>query len=320
MTGADRPKLPGRTRRAPELTPRIDSWASSHGTKGLRGELFLDPANEEAGWPKPEMSLQQILERSMIETEEKDERETNAALEVPDVVNAYLQEIRKVPLLNAQSEKVLAAAADDGDESARRHLIEANTRLVVSIAKRYQGRGLQFQDLIQEGNLGLLRAVDKFDYRRGFKFSTYATWWIRQAIQRALAGQALPIRLPVHIQEMRSKASRAKEALSQRLGRDPEPWEIAEATGLEVSKIDDLQRLAYVSVSLDLEIDEQGNPLANLIPDPNGTDPQAESGLPTDVLESLAKLEERERLVIELRFGLTDGEGKTLEEIGRCVG
>ncbi|MFN2463657.1 MAG: RNA polymerase sigma factor RpoD/SigA [Candidatus Dormibacteria bacterium] len=285
-------------------------------------------SNTEADWNgrnEGEPTLQQILERPMI-TEEGEEgaatkaKETSTAPDEPDVVKSYLQEIRKVPLLNAHSEKVLAAAAEDGDESARRHLIEANTRLVVSIAKRYQGRGLPLPDLIQEGNLGLLRAVDKFDYRRGFKFSTYATWWIRQAIQRALADQALPIRLPVHVHEMRSKALRAKEALSQKLGRDPEPWEIAEATGLDVSKIEDLQRLAYVSTSLDLEIDEEGNPLANLIPDPNGTDPQAESGLPADVLESLAKLEERERLVLELRFGLTDGEGKTLDEIGRRVG
>src|ERR1035437_3775723 len=275
-------------------------------------------------WPTGEMSLQQILERPMPTSEEKEqekeqEKET-ATAEEPDVVKSYLQEIRKVPLLNAQSEKVLAAAAEDGDEGARRHLIEANTRLVVSIAKRFQGRGLPLPDLIQEGNLGLLRAVGKFDYRRGFKFSTYAYWWIRQAVQRALADQARTIRLPVHIHEMRSKALRAKEALSQRLGRDPEPWEIAEATGLDVSKIDDLQSLAYVSVSLDLEIDEQGNPLANLIPDPNGTDPQAESGLPADVLESLAKLEERERLVIDLRFGLTGGGGETVGEIGRRVG
>jgi RNA polymerase primary sigma factor len=239
------------------------------------------------------MSLQQILERPQVTAEEKEQEKETATAEEPDVVKSYLQEIRKVPLLNAQSEKVLAAAAEDGDDGARRHLIEANTRLVVSIAKRYQGRGLPLPDLIQEGNLGLLRAVDKFDYRRGFKFSTYATWWIRQAIQRALADQALPIRLPVHVHEMRSKALRAKEALSQKLGRDPEPWEIAEATGLDVAKIDDLQRLAYVSTS---------------------------SGLPADVLESLAKLEERERLVLELRFGLTDGEGKTLDEIGRRVG
>src|SRR2546423_1374084 len=181
-------------------------------------EMTENEANE-IGLQK-EQTLQQILERPMIEPEEKeDPKETaSAAAEEPDVVKSYLQEIRKVPLLNAQSEKVLAAAAEDGDESARRHLIEANTRLVVSIAKRYQGRGLPLPDLIQEGNLGLLRAVDKFDYRRGFKFSTYATWWIRQAIQRALADQALPIRLPVHVHEMRSKALRAKEALSQKLG------------------------------------------------------------------------------------------------------
>ncbi len=156
------------------------------------------------------MSLRQILERPIIETEERDDLEAIATPTEPDVVKSYLQEIRKIPLLNAQSEKVLAAAAEDGDKNARRNLIEANTRLVVSIAKRYQGRGLPLQDLIQEGNLGLLRAVGKFDYRRGFKFSTYATWWIRQAVQRALAEQARMIRLPVHIHEMLSKALRAK--------------------------------------------------------------------------------------------------------------
>src|SRR3984893_436730 len=191
----------------------------------------------------------------MIETEEMDDREAGAATEGPDVVKSYLEAIRKVPLLDAQSEKVLAAAAEGGDEDARRHLIEANTRLVVSIAKRYQGRGLSLPDLIQEGNLGLLRAVSKFDYRRGFKFSTYAHWWIRQAVQRALAEQARTIRLPVHIYEMLSKSMPANKALTQKLGRDPNPWEIADATGLDVSKIDDLQNLAYVSTSLDLEID-----------------------------------------------------------------
>src|SRR3979409_1152282 len=204
-------------------------------------------------WSETELTLAQILERPLI-VEEKEEETKDTAAEEPDVVKSYLQEIRKVPLLNAQSEKVLAAAAEDGDEGARRHLIEANTRLVVSIAKRYQGRGLPLPDLIQEGNLGLLRAVDKFDYRRGFKFSTYATWWIRQAIQRALADQALPIRLPVHVHEMRSKALRAKEALSQRLGRDPEPRDIAEATGLDVAKIDDLHRLADGPAHLDPDI------------------------------------------------------------------
>jgi RNA polymerase primary sigma factor len=276
--------------------------------------------NDNQGRSQAQMSLRRILDRPMIEPEEKDDRKTGAVLEGPDVVKSYLQAIRKVPLLDAQSEKVLAAAAEDGDKDARRHLIEANTRLVVSIAKGYQGRGLPLPDLIQEGNLGLLRAVSKFDYRRGFKFSTYAHWWIRQAVQRALAEQARTIRLPVHIHEMLTKVLRAKQILSQKLGRAPEPWEIAEATGLDVSKIDDLQNLAYVSTSLDLEIDEEGNPLANLIPDPNSTDPQAESGLPTDVVESLANLEERERLVIELRFGLTDGEAKTLQETGRRVG
>ncbi len=217
--------------------------------------------NENEWTDGTELTLAQILERPLILPEGEKDAKEDAAAEEPDVVKSYLQEIRKVPLLNAQSEKVLAAAAEDGDDGARRHLIEANT-----------------------------------------------------------ADQALPTRLPVHVHEMRSKALRAKESLSQKLGRDPEPWEIAEATGLDVSKIEDLQRLAYVSTSLDLEIDEEGNPLANLIPDPNGTDPQAESGLPADVLESLARLEERERMVLELRFGLTDGEGKTLDEIGRRVG
>jgi RNA polymerase primary sigma factor len=238
----------------------------------------------------------------------------------PNLVAAYLREIRRVPLLSAASERALAAAAEAGDAVARWRLVEANTRLVVSIAKRYQGRGLPLEDLIQEGNVGLLRAVDKFDYRRGFKLSTCATVWIRQAVLRALAEKALPIRVPVYLHDRRVKVLRVRETLCQRLDRDPESWEIAEAAGLDIAKIDDLQRLAKVAVSLDLEIDEDGNRLVNLIPDPNGTDPQTESGLPAEVLESLAKLEECERLVIDLRFGLTDGEGKTLQEIGQHVG
>jgi RNA polymerase primary sigma factor len=251
-------------------------------------DVPTDDVVERRGWPQPETSLRQILERPISEPEEKDEKETNAAREQPDLLKSYIQEIRKIPLLHTESERILAAAAEDGNEDARRHLIEANTRLVVSVARRYQGRGLPLQDLIQEGNLGLLRAVAKFDYRRGFKLSTYAHWWIRQAIQRALADQARTIRLPARIHEMLAQAAGAKQALRQKLGRDSEPWEIAEATGLDISKIDDLERLAYVSTSLDLEIDKQGNLLVNLIPDPNATDPQAEGGLPIDVLESLA--------------------------------
>src|SRR5437660_1149670 len=177
-------------------------------------------------WSETELTLAQILERPLI-VEEKEEETKDTAAEEPDVVKSYLQEIRKVPLLNAQSEKVLAAAAEEGDEGARRHLIEANTRLVVSIAKRYQGRGLPLPDLIQEGNLGLLRAVDKFDYRRGFKFSTYATWWIRQAITRAIADQARTIRLPVHMVEIVNKLLRVSRQLVQEVGRETTSQEIA---------------------------------------------------------------------------------------------
>src|SRR5438445_12983012 len=200
-----------------------------------------DPSNEE-------LTLAQILERPLLI---EDEHEKEDALEEPDVVKSYLQEIRKVPLLNAHSEKVLAAAAETGDESARHHLIEANTRLVVSIAKRYQGRGLPLPDLIQEGNLGLLRAVDKFDYRRGFKFSTYATWWIRQAITRAISDQARTIRLPVHIMEMVNKVIRTSRALVQELGREPTSEEIAKRLDIPVSKVRKVRKVTQEPISLE---------------------------------------------------------------------
>jgi RNA polymerase primary sigma factor len=266
----------------------------------------------------PEKSSLATLEKPV--SSDDTERFSGYLSEEPDAIKSYLQEIRKVPLLSAANEKKLAAAAEEGDSQARKQLIEANTRLVVSIAKRYQGRGLPLSDLIQEGNLGLLRAVEKFDYRRGFKFSTYATWWIKQALQRALADRSLTIRLPVHIHEMRTKSLRAQEVLNQQLGRNPSSKEVAEKTGLEISKIEELSQLAYVSTSLDLEIDESGNSLSHLIPDPKATDPQAESGLPIEIIDGWAKLASRERFVLGLRFGLGDGEAKTLNEVGKKVG
>src|ERR1035437_8920777 len=193
----------------------------------------------------PEKSSLATLEKPV--SSDDTERFSGYLSEEPDAIKSYLQEIRKVPLLSAANEKKLAAAAEEGDSQARKQLIEANTRLVVSIAKRYQGRGLPLSDLIQEGNLGLLRAVEKFDYRRGFKFSTYATWWIKQALQRALADRSLTIRLPVHIHEIRTKSLRAQEVLNQQLGRNPSSKEVAEKTGLEISKIEELSQLAQCS-------------------------------------------------------------------------
>ena len=238
-----------------------------------------------------------------------------------DPVRMYLKEIGKVPLLIAEQEQDLAKRMLDGDQEAKDMLIEANLRLVVSIAKRYLGRGMQFLDLIQEGNLGLIKAVDKFDHSKGFKFSTYATWWIRQAITRAIADQARTIRIPVHMVETINRLVRVQRSLIQELGREPEVEEIAEEMGLPVEKVREIQKISQEPVSLEKPIgEEEDSHLGDFIPDEDALSPAdqvAYTLLKEQLLEAMSGLTPREEKVLRLRFGLDDGRQRTLEEVGR---
>ncbi|NLW10485.1 MAG: RNA polymerase sigma factor RpoD [Clostridiaceae bacterium] len=240
---------------------------------------------------------------------------------VDDPVRMYLKEIGKVPLLTADQEKELAQAMLDGDEDAKNALCEANLRLVVSIAKRYVGRGMQFLDLIQEGNLGLIKAVDKFDYLKGYKFSTYATWWIRQAITRAIADQARTIRIPVHMVETINKLIRIQRQLIQELGREPEAEELANEMGMTVEKVREIMKISQEPVSLEKPIgEEEDSHLGDFIPDddaPSPADQAAFTLLKEQLLEVLKGLTPREEKVLRLRFGLDDGRTRTLEEVGK---
>ena len=240
---------------------------------------------------------------------------------VDDPVRMYLKEIGKVPLLSADEEILLAQKMEAGDEEAKKKLCEANLRLVVSIAKRYVGRGMLFLDLIQEGNLGLIKAVDKFDYRKGYKFSTYATWWIRQAITRSIADQARTIRIPVHMVETINKLIRVSRQLLQTYGREPTPEEIAKEMGISVDKVREIQKIAQEPVSLETPIgEEEDSHLGDFIPDddvPAPAEAAAFSMLKEQLVEVLDTLTEREQKVLELRFGLEDGRSRTLEEVGK---
>ena len=240
---------------------------------------------------------------------------------VDDPVRMYLKEIGKVPLLTAEEEVELAKRMGEGDEEAKKRLCEANLRLVVSIAKRYVGRGMLFLDLIQEGNLGLIKAVDKFDYTKGYKFSTYATWWIRQAITRSIADQARTIRIPVHMVETINKLIRVSRQLLQELGREPSPEEIAEEMGLSVDKVREIQKVAQEPVSLETPIgEEEDSHLGDFIPDedvPQPVEAAAFSMLKEQLVEVLDTLTDREQKVLKLRFGLEDGRARTLEEVGK---
>lgn len=238
-----------------------------------------------------------------------------------DHVRMYLKEIGKVPLLSAEEEVKLAIAIEQGDESAKQRLNEANLRLVVSIAKRYVGKGMQFLDLIQEGNLGLLKAVEKFDYQKGYKFSTYATWWIRQAITRAIADQARTIRIPVHMVETIHKLHRVSRQLSQELGKDPTPEQIAEEMGMSVDKVREIIKISQDPVSLETPVgEEEDSHIGDFIPDddaPAPSDSAASTLLREQLMEVLQSLTPREQKVLKLRFGLEDGRQRTLEEVGR---
>ena len=240
---------------------------------------------------------------------------------VDDPVRMYLKEIGKVPLLTADEEIELAKRMEHGDEDAKKRLCEANLRLVVSIAKRYVGRGMLFLDLIQEGNLGLIKAVDKFDYTKGYKFSTYATWWIRQAITRSIADQARTIRIPVHMVETINKLIRVSRQLLQAYGREPSPEEIAEEMGISVEKVREIQKIAQEPVSLETPIgEEEDSHLGDCIPEedvPAPAEAAAFSMLKEQLIEVLDTLTEREQKVLKLRFGLEDGRARTLEEVGK---
>lgn len=260
--------------------------------------------------------------------EEGDEDEVNTedlsvpkGISVDDPVRMYLKEIGKIPLLTAEEEIELAKRMEAGDETAKKRLAEANLRLVVSIAKRYVGRGMLFLDLIQEGNLGLMKAVEKFDYRKGYKFSTYATWWIRQAITRAIADQARTIRIPVHMVETINKLIRVQRQLVQELGRDPTPEEIAKEMDMEVEKVREIMKIAQEPVSLETPIgEEEDSHLGDFIEDDNALAP-AEAAtyimLREQLIDVLDTLTPREQKVLRLRFGLDDGRARTLEEVGK---
>ncbi|MDR0287053.1 MAG: RNA polymerase sigma factor RpoD [Clostridiales bacterium] len=238
-----------------------------------------------------------------------------------DHVRMYLKEIGKVPLLNADEEVELAIRIENGDEEAKKRLNEANLRLVVSIAKRYVGRGMLFLDLIQEGNLGLLKAVEKFDYTKGYKFSTYATWWIRQAITRAIADQARTIRIPVHMVETINKLIRVSRQLLQELGKDPTPEQIAAEMGISVEKVREIIKISQEPVSLETPIgEEEDSHLGDFIPDDDAPAPSEKAAftlLKEQLLDVLNTLTPREQKVLKLRFGLEDGRARTLEEVGK---
>ena len=240
---------------------------------------------------------------------------------IEDPVRMYLKEIGKVSLLSADEEIELAKRMEKGDEAAKKRLAEANLRLVVSIAKRYVGRGMLFLDLIQEGNLGLIKAVEKFDYRKGYKFSTYATWWIRQAITRAIADQARTIRIPVHMVETINKLIRVSRQLLQELGREPTPEEIAEEMDMPVDRVREILRISQEPVSLETPIgEEEDSHLGDFIQDENvpvPADAAAFTLLKEQLVEVLSTLTDREQKVLRLRFGLDDGRARTLEEVGK---
>ncbi len=273
----------------------------------IESEIDADDIEEEMkGKDKKEVNLEDTIPKSIA---------------VDDPVRMYLKEIGKVPLLTAEEEIDLAKRMENGEEWAKQKLCEANLRLVVSIAKRYVGRGMLFLDLIQEGNLGLIKAVDKFDWRKGYKFSTYATWWIRQAITRSIADQARTIRIPVHMVETINKLMRIQRQLLQEFGREATPEEIAEEMEISVEKVREILKIAQEPVSLETPIgEEEDSHLGDFIPDedvPAPAEAAAFSMLKEQLVEVLNTLTEREQKVLKLRFGLEDGRSRTLEEVGR---
>ena len=267
----------------------------------------LEPTSEQ---------LSQEEEKEMVDTEAISE-----GLALTDPVRMYLKEIGRVPLLTQEEEQALAQRIEEGDEAAKNQMIEANLRLVVAVAKRYVGRGMHFLDLIQEGNMGLLKAVEKFDYRKGYKFSTYATWWIRQSITRAIADQARTIRIPVHMVETINKVARASHQLVQELGREPNAREIADFLDLPLSKVEEIMKLSQEPISLETPVGEEDDShLGDFIQDSEVSEPMeaaTANSLREQLEKALAMLTPREEKVLRLRFGFEDGKTHTLEEVGR---
>jgi RNA polymerase primary sigma factor len=289
-------------------------------------ELGIDVAGEDYLPPLDDDVLPALEELEEIEevTEEEIEEVTESmadSFSTDDPVRMYLKEIGKVNLLTPEEEIELAIRMSQGDEEAKRRIAEANLRLVVSIAKRYVGRGMLFLDLIQEGNLGLIKAVEKFDYTKGYKFSTYATWWIRQAITRAIADQARTIRIPVHMVETINKVIRVSRQLLQELGHDPSAEEIAEEMNLPVEKVRDILKIAQEPVSLETPIgEEEDSHLGDFIPDEDASEPSEAASftlLKEQLMSVLSTLTPREEKVLRLRFGIEDGRTRTLEEVGK---
>lgn len=285
----------------------------------------IDSLNDMDVFQKPDrigsVQVTAEIEKGYEKTAEESENSFTERGNAEDPVCMYLKEIGRIPLLSSEEEIELAKRMEEGDEEAKKKLSEANLRLTVSIAKRYSGRGMQFLDLIQEGNLGLIKAVEKFDYRKGYKFSTYATWWIRQSITRAIADQARTIRIPVHMVETMNRVNRTSRRLLQEYGREPTPEEIAEAMNLPVERVLEISKISQEPVSLETPIgEEEDSHLGDFIQDehiPVPADEAAHTLLREQLEKVMDTLSEREQKVLALRFGLEDGKPHTLEEVGR---
>lgn len=285
----------------------------------------IDSLNDMDVFQKPDrignVQVTAEIEKGYEKTAEESENSFTERGNAEDPVRMYLKEIGRIPLLSSEEEIELAKRMEEGDEEAKKKLSEANLRLTVSIAKRYSGRGMQFLDLIQEGNLGLIKAVEKFDYKKGYKFSTYATWWIRQSITRAIADQARTIRIPVHMVETMNRVNRTSRRLLQEYGREPTPEEIAEAMNLPVERVLEISKISQEPVSLETPIgEEEDSHLGDFIQDehiPVPADEAAHTLLREQLEKVMDTLSEREQKVLALRFGLEDGKPHTLEEVGR---
>lgn len=296
-----------------------------------KGEISMDTVTEKFANLNPD-EIEEVLKKitdsgikvneDVIVPEDDEEMEKlMSQVYVDDPVKMYLKDIGKVPLLSQEQEIELAKRMAEGDEEAKSQLSESNLRLVVSIAKRYVGRGMQFLDLIQEGNFGLMKAVEKFDYTKGFKFSTYSTWWIRQSITRAIADQARTIRIPVHMYETINKQKKATRDLFQQLGREPTVEEIAKVMDMPVEKVIDIQKISQDTVSLDTPVgEEEDSTLGTFIQDENAVSPSDSAStmmLKEQLMEVLSTLTPREQKVILLRYGIEDGHTRTLEDVGK---